>query len=210
MSASPYVMNDPRLEFDAAAHVYRLGERVLPSVTQILAAVGLSDFSAPHFTEAVRDRGSMVHAAIMLDNEGDLDEETLDPQLVPYLSGWRRFLQESCATIEFWEQRLCDPDLGVAGTLDGVILLEGASGRTRRVIVDVKRGHYPSASIQLAAYQHMAYALYPKPVVFERAVVELPGDGNYRVHTFTDHLDRTTWQAAVRLYQWRAQHGLAA
>jgi len=207
---SGYTMNDPRLQFDPQSHTYRLGASVLPSVTQILADVGISDFSQPWFTEDVRDRGSYMHAAILLDQQGDLDEGQLDPQLVPYLAGWRQFVMETSAEVEFCEQRLCDPVLGIAGTLDGIILLPTPTGRKRRVLIDLKRAFYPSAAIQLAAYQHMAHGLYDQPVAFERAVVELPGNYGYRMHLLTDPLDRSTWQAAVRIFQWRRENHVAA
>ena len=55
---------------DAATHVYTLGDRVIPSVTQILAAVGVStDFEAigarsrdlRHAIDLKRQIGTVVH-----------------------------------------------------------------------------------------------------------------------------------------------------
>lgn len=210
-ATEPWVKNDPRLEFDEATHTYRLGETVLTSVTQVLAQAGLADFSAPWFTEAIKARGTYLHQAIQLDVEGDLDDETLDAQLRGGVDGWRKFLADTGARIEHGERLLCDPDLRVAGRLDYILLMPDPRhpGRMVRTLVDIKRGLYPCAAIQLAAYVDMASALYDGPVSFHRAALVLPGDGSYRLHPFTDHLDRATWHAAVRIVNWRSAHDAA-
>src|SRR4051794_4738377 len=97
------VMNDPRLE-RTDDHRYLLGDRELPGVTSILQDVGLADFSAPWFSDAVKERGQLVHEAIAIDIEGDLDDETLDPVLVPYVSAWRQFLIDTGSAVEHSER----------------------------------------------------------------------------------------------------------
>lgn len=200
----PFVVNDPRLSFDSESHRYQLGDRVLPSVTGILTDTGIADFSAPWFGPDILARGRYVHEAIALDAEGALDEATLDPQLVPYVAGWRAFLGETGAEIEYWEHRVCDPLLGYAGTIDGILSLPGTR---RRVLVDVKRALYPSAGPQTAAYKRLALALYPVAVAMDRAVVELPGDGRYRFHPLTDRDDERVFLAALCVTNWRRTHG---
>lgn len=203
-SAVAGVINDPRLTFDATAHRYMLEGRELPSVTTILKSAGVADFSAPWFTDAVLERGRYVHEAIALDAEGALDDETLDPQLVPYVAGWRAFLAESGFEIEYWEYRVSDPLLGYAGTLDGIL---SRPGNPRRTLIDVKRGVYPSAGPQTAAYKRLALALYPAGVVMDRAVVELPGDGRYRFHKLDNRDDEAVFLAALRICNFRRTHG---
>lgn len=200
-------MLDQALVFDADAHRYTLGERELPSVTRILEDVGLSDFSAPWFTAATRDRGTHVHAAIALDNEGALDEDTLDPALVPYLEGWRRYLAESGAVVEHYEQPVCDPDACYAGTLDAIVLEPTPLGRpTRRTVLDIKPAFYPSVGPQVAAYARCARSLYGGAVLFQRAALVLPGDGTYIRKPLTDATDELTFLAAVRIFHWRSIH----
>jgi hypothetical protein len=200
--ARPFVVNDPRLTFDAASHKYQLGDRVLPSVTQVLQATGLADFSAPWFTADCRDRGSLMHQAIALDVEGVLDDETLDPQLRPYLDGWRRFLEESRCEVERWETPVCDPALGYAGTLDGILRVPHSDAR--RLLVDIKRGFYRSAGPQTAAYKRLAWHFYTdQPVIFERAVVELSGDGRYQFHRLNEPSDERVFIAALTVHHWR-------
>lgn len=203
-------MNDARLTLDSEAHAYRLGERVLPSVTQILAAVGIADFSKPWFTDAVKERGTFVHEAIALDNEGDLDDETLDPALVPYVTAWRQYRTDSSCTVEFWEQPICDPDLGFAGTLDGIVVTKTSQGRELRTLIDIKSALYPSAGPQVAAYKRCAPALYGRPVILSRAVLQLNADGSYKVHPLIDPLDEHVFLSALRVVNFRRTHGLAA
>jgi hypothetical protein len=201
-----WTMNDPRLTFDEASHAYTLGERRLVSVTQALGIAGVADFSSPWFTEAVKARGTFLHEAIALDVEGDLDDDTLDEELRGGVEGWRKFVADTGAVVEHWETALCDPSAGVAGRMDGVIRLHDPTGRTVRMVIDIKRALYPSAAIQLAAYADMAARLYDQPVYFKRAALVLPGDGSYRLHAFTDPLDRATWHAVLRIVQWRETH----
>lgn len=196
------------LVFDPVAHRYTVGGRDLPGVTRILQDAGLADFSKPWFTEDARLRGQLVHAAIALDNEGDLDDETLDPVLAGYVHGWRRYLAEQGATVEHFETAVCDRTVGYAGTLDAIVLEAGQTGPTRRTVLDIKPAIYPSVGPQTAAYARCARALYDQPVLFRRAALVLPGDGTYTrvpLEASTDELD---FLAAVRIARFRRTHGL--
>lgn len=204
LDSTPAV-NDPRLTFDAETHVYRLGDQRLLSVTQVLALTGIADFDGPWFSDEVKARGTAAHEAIALDVQGGLDETTLTEDQQGCVDGWRRFLADTGATVEYWEQALCDPTLGVAGRCDGIVRMR-IEQRDVRLVIDVKRALYPSAAIQLAGYVDMAAALYPTPVFLQRAALVLPGDGRYTFHRFIDPLDRATWQAALRIANWRRQH----
>lgn len=195
------------LSFDEATHRYTFDGRELPSVTRILTEARLADFSAPWFTEAVRDRGSRVHAAIALDVVDALDDDTLDPGLAPYVAGWRRYVTESGIAVEHSEVRICDPIAGYAGTLD-LVVREPAVARqpTRRTLLDIKPAIYPSVGPQTAAYARCARALYPDPVLLGRAALVLPGDGTYTRVPLVDRDDELTFLAALRIFQWRASH----
>lgn len=200
-------VSDLPLVFDADAHRYTVGDRELPSVTRILEDVGLSDFSAPWFNEDVRARGQHVHAAIALDNEGALDEDALDPMLVGYVEGWRRYLAESGATVEHFEASVCDVSAGYAGTLDAIVVEPSVPGRpTRRTLLDVKPALYPSVGPQTAAYSRCARQLYPGPVLFQRAALLLDGQGGYVRSPLTDPTDELTFLSAVRIFHWRSIH----
>lgn len=178
-------------------------------MTRILSLVGISDFAAPWFTDAVKRRGSRVHETIALFVDGTLDEDALDPALVPYLDGFTAYLRDTHAEVEFSEQIVGGLDFGYAGTLDLIVRThDPATGRTRRALVDIKPALYPGVGVQTAAYQHAAYALYPgTPVVLARAALVLPGDGSYRYQPLEDATDTHVFQAALRIVQWRHQYG---
>ena len=206
--ATGFTKNDARLGFDEATHSYTLGGLRFTSVTQALGLVGIADFSAPWFDEVVKAKGSALHEAIRLDVNGQLDEASIDAETQGGVEGWRRFVADTRAVIEFAEQALCDPDHHVAGRLDYIVTMTQANGRTVRMLIDVKRALYPSAAVQTAAYADMAYALYDQPVLLQRGALVLPGDGSYTLYPFTDPLDRTLWQAAVHILNFRRRHGI--
>ena len=84
------------LIFDDATHTYTLDGQVVPSVTGILKASGLIDFTGipESILEAARVRGTTVHEAIAYFNEGDLDIDQFDqdfPEYRGYLAGWLSF-----------------------------------------------------------------------------------------------------------------------
>lgn len=192
------------LRFDASEHRYFVGDRELPSVTRILHDARLADFSAPWFTESVKDRGTMVHAAIALDNEGALDYEALDPALVGYVDGWRRYVEESGAIVLDFERPVCDPVTGYAGTLDAIVK-ERAQLR-RPTLIDIKPALYPSVGLQTAAYARCAPLPADCSLPFVRAAIVLPGDGTYKREPLGDRDDERVFLAAVVTYHWRSAH----
>ena len=76
------------LTFDPLAHRYVLDGERLPSVTQILQASGLINFSKipQPILIAARDRGSAVHQAAHYYNEGDLDVAEFEQDFPEYLA----------------------------------------------------------------------------------------------------------------------------
>ena len=89
-----------KIAFEDLTHRYFLDGERLPSVTQILQASGLIDFSkipGPILLGA-KARGTAVHKALHYYNEGDLDVEAfcLDfPEYAPYVQAWLTFRAES-------------------------------------------------------------------------------------------------------------------
>ncbi len=189
-------------------HRYFLGDAELIGVTAALQEGGLADFTAPWFSEAVKLRGQFVHAAIALEIEGALDDDALDPALVPYLAGWQRFVAETGVTVEYSEQPVCDVALGLAGTLDAIVCHPKDFGTRRREVIDIKPALYPSVGPQTAAYALMARHLYDAPMYFTRAALVLPGDGTYQRAPLTDRTDDALFLAALRVVHFRRAHGL--
>lgn len=212
------------LEFDPLAHVYTLdGDRV-PSVTGVLKAAGLIDFShIPSATlEAARTRGTVVHQAIHFFNERDLDVGAFVrdfPSYRAYLTAWMQF----CASREFvsvlCEHRIASRRYRVAGTLDCLGLLDGSP-----VLLDFATGDPGEAAKDL---QTAAYALIAREWADEdpaladfmgrhpairRYGVALRSDGSFRLEPYTDPTDTRhflTLLEAQRIVAQRRPRALA-
>lgn len=120
--------------FTDGDHSYQsfAGGKYYPSVTEILKAEGYIDTT--YYTEYGRDRGSFVHLACHYDDIGDLDEDTIDPEIKPYLDAYRRFKAESGFVVERSETPMMSTKYLFAGMPD-------------------KIGAFPSGSIKRAAVE---------------------------------------------------------
>lgn len=198
------VIQMPGLEFDEASHEYRFGGRVVPSVTQVLETVGISDFSmVPEpVLDAAQKRGTAVHKACWYDDQDDLDESSVDPSILGYLNGWRKFRAETGFTAEQIEQRIYCPTNVYAGTPDRV----GEMNVLGRVLVDIKTGgESPSWPIQLAAYMK---ALVGHGSPFHRLVVQVTSGGTYKTHAYRVSDYPRHWNVfagALTVYKFRMQ-----
>jgi hypothetical protein len=195
---------DPsQLEFDAERHVYHVGSRRLASVTECLKIAGLID--ASFYTDFGRLRGHLVHQVIELHDQNDLNEDSVDPQLAPYLKAWQDFKGAANATWSHIEHRMADPALGVAGTMDRLGTVNG-----HLAIVDAKSGH-PAAWIgpQTAGYALLAQAngLIPSARTVKRYGVFLRSSGDYRLVEYVNREDLGVFTAAATLAQWKLVHG---
>ena len=115
-TAAYTLLDTPAQSFDEAEHAYHHNGVRLPSVTQILQAEGFIDMR--FFDAYSRERGRLVHLATHYDDMGELDEDTLDPVIEPYLRAWRKFRQESGFTVESSEVPMVNIKYGFAGTPD--------------------------------------------------------------------------------------------
>jgi len=188
------------LTFDEATHAYAFNGVPVPSVTQILKAAAL--INDEWFTEYARQRGKAVHFATQLDDEGDLDESSIAPEILPYVEAHRKFKADTGFVPEMIESRICLPQLGYAGMLD----LYGKIGR-QKTIIDYKTGEiYPWVRLQLAAYTQGL----TNPAAIQRMAVRLKNDGTYRIVSYpiTDFArDLADFLACVRVYQLRQEAG---
>lgn len=146
------------LTFEPASHTYTLDGQVVPSVTEVLRASGIIDFSQipSAILEAARARGQRVHAAIHYYNEGDLDWTTLDDGDRPRVNAWLRFLEQRKFQILKAEFRLCSRRYQYAGTGDVLGLLDG-----KLALADFKCGEPDDvgADLQTAAYVGALYEM---------------------------------------------------
>jgi len=187
------------LTFDEAAHVYRAGGVVVPSVTQVLSP--LVDFSGvpEHILEAKRQLGQEVHFACQLDDEDDLDESSVAHHVAPYLAAWRAFKRDTGAQVLMNERRVFDPLLLFAGTLDRVVRLN-----SHHWLIDLKTCISCPIAVgpQTAAYLRAL----AEPEVTHRGALRLRPDGTYRLDALTDPKDWACFMACLTLQRFKESH----
>lgn len=189
------------LVFDEARHEYRYGGVLVPSVTGILKP--LVDYSAinPDVLARASALGTMVHQTTELYDLGVLDEDDLDPILVPYLEGWKRFRREVEFVPATVEKRMYHP-LGYCGTSDRTGAIRGVMS-----VVDIKKMMTlgPVIGPQLAAYKE-AHNLEGAGIE-KRFALGLRPDGTYRLQEFTDPTDLPCFMGLLAVHKWRIKHG---
>ena len=84
------------IEFEAIKHTYKLDTKPIPAVSAILEVSGIVNLSSipKHILNAKANIGTAVHLACEYDDKGILDESSLDPYLLGYLKGWRKFKED--------------------------------------------------------------------------------------------------------------------
>jgi hypothetical protein len=191
------------IEFDEATHRYSVDGVEYPSVTQVLAIAGLTDWT--YCTEWVRERGSIVHKAVHLALTSGLDWSTLHESMHPYVSAALQVIEDLGAETIASEQRIFSSLYGYAGTLDWIGNVNG-----KRTLWDWKTGPIvPAYGLQTAAYAE-AYAEESGDRIDRRYGVRLNADGTYDIVPFTDRHDIVNFHAAVRIVNWKRERGLAA
>ena len=117
------------------------------------------------------DRGTAVHLATELDDQGVLDESSVDPVVAPFLDAWRAYRRDTHREFLFFEKQLYHPTFGYCGTLD-------------RDGLDIKTGcEYKWHKVQAAAYlQLMLVNGYPLPDKW--ISVYLKQDGKYNTRPY--------------------------
>lgn len=168
----------------------------LPRVSAILRMSGLCADN-DRVPQWALDRGSAVHAATALDDQGRLDESSVVPEIAGHLAAWRKFRREMSATPIEIEKAVKHSALGYRGTLDRVM----AWGPDRWV-VDIKCG---ATCAKWHHIQTMAYRMaYSADRSIRRACVHVTPDGEYRMHVHSDDVgNESTWIAALRVAQFK-------
>jgi hypothetical protein len=190
--AQAYRASTDAVTFEAAGHVYRTNDdgAIVPSVTQILRETGVSvDFEeiggfgagVKAAIELKRDIGVQVHAAAHFYDDNDLDLETLDPQVRPYLDAWATFRANYPHLHPATRERLVyHPGYRYAGTLDGIFFVGSET------VIDITERW----SVQLVPGRKVPYRVTP-----------------YNENT---HMDDMVWQSIVTTYWAQAPRRKAA
>jgi hypothetical protein len=173
----------------------------LPRVTDILKSSGL--INGDFFTEESRDRGTYIHRATVIDEQGDLDED-FEPtrRYMGHILGWRKFLAEHKCSWSHVEERMEHATFRYCGTPDRAGRVDGVDS-----VVDIKSG----AALPFHKYQLAAYQAFFKPGKYLRLVVRLQEDGTYRVdpygpETYFQHIN--VFVAALTIHNTKKMEGI--
>lgn len=162
-------------------------------VTSVIQSAGLVDSS--HFSEYAATRGTYLHLATHYYDAGELDESSLDPVILPFLNGYKKFLQETGFVVEESEKRIFSTELGVTGQLDKL----GKFPDGRKAIIDLKTGVFiPAHEVQLAAYH-----LLLGDRKFLKFGLYLTKEGNYKLIQMLSKDARDVFLAALKVYAWK-------
>ena len=168
-------MTAPVITFEPETHTYTVNGRPAVSVTTALSV--LEDWSRvdPDLLARAGAFGTAVHTMTELYDLDDLDEDTLDPALAPYLDGYQKFLAAMQPQWEVIEQPVASAALRCAGMPDRI----GMIGRARWLI-DIKStaGVPITVGPQTAAYAEFAKETLGLRVAKRGCLILTPGGFN--------------------------------
>lgn len=196
-------------QFVSETHEYFSHGELKLSVTQILNETGLVcyDHIPPAILQRKAEIGTAAHAACHYYDEGDLNESTLDPQVKPYLEGWKKFRRETDFVPRLIEYR------GIA-TIDGMqygfTLDRDGILFGKPVLLEIKctAGVEISWGPQTAAYEMAVREKESDQYRFRsRIAVHLRPNGNYQLVPLNDHQDYAVFKCALILTSWKERQG---
>lgn len=191
----------PILTFNEGDHTYDLDGMNVPGVTSVLDPYSGLEFMREHRAELLQragEFGNHVHQACHLLNLEELDWDSLDPTLVPYVRAWEDFLEDTGAIVVKSEHKVYSVRHKFAGTLDVIV-----DWKQRLRMIDLKT----TASIpktvgpQTAAYKE-AHAEMTGQYISDRYCLLLKPDGRYKSKKLDNPADWTIFQSALNVYNW--------
>jgi hypothetical protein len=196
---------DAILEFDAESHTYRVGDRLLPSVTQIIAPL----YSWLNIPADILERkgrlGTAVHMATEYHDKGTLNEASVSDEVNGYLEAWRKFRRETGFFPATIERKVHNVERGYAGTLDRAGVFPNEPEAIS--VIDIKSGaEHDAHGVQIAGYALAFVAERGLRTYPARRAVYLKADGTYHQRRFIEPSDYPTFLGLVSVAQWRAKH----
>ncbi len=189
------------ITFDPADHVYYVdGVRII-SVTQVLQALNLVDFSKVNkkVLEFAQKRGTEVHAGVAILLEGlEIRPDTIDDEVAPYLESFKLWHKVNPGIkVEYIETPMVNLDQGYAGTPDLIGTWNG-----ELCVIDWKTG-VSNPAIRLAQrLQTSAYEKFLGDVEgVRRLIVNLKQDGSMaEMVEYENPQDKYLWDSAIAIY----------
>ena len=186
------------LTFNEDEHKYYWNGVAVPGVTSLLAPLNNFDSVPRDVLAAACFRGTAVHSCCELHDIGELDENTVDAEWLPYLDAWRLFRLENVTEWELIEAQVYHKTLGYAGTLDRFGTVSGV-----QAVLDIKTSAavYPSVGPQLSAYLNALKTTMPGKV--ERMTVQLGSNGKYKITKHkNDAADWSVFLSCLTIYNY--------
>lgn len=196
--------------FNEADHSYWLNGERIPSVTGILREwkkrgnVYVNLFTGEMIDasifEAAGDFGTAVHKGCKIIIEhGWIDEETIDPALLPPLKEFKRFSEDHGLKVRLCERPMYDSKKEVAGTPDIIGTIKTCK---HLALIDIKTGGMLMVGPQTAKYQEIFKSYCQYRGIVQRYCLYLPRDGSpYRFTPLTNPYDIQFFNA--RYAQWK-------
>jgi len=193
-----------KLEFNPEGHEYRFGGIRVPNVTGIIDSVcNAYGYVDKELLDYAKELGTAVHLATELYDNDDLDVQSVELSIVPYLEAWINFRNETGFEPITIEQRIFNKRYYYAGQLDRTgILFDDLC------LVDIKSGApMPYVGPQTAAYTE-AHNYRNKEKIKKRYVVYLMNTGLYRLVSLDDKSDFSVFLSFLQIHNWRLKHGI--
>lgn len=202
-----FTVDDVR--YDPETHTSTLPDgRPVPHVTAVLRAVGASS-SMDGVPEALLAhagaRGTAAHADCHAYDDGDLDFESVDQRVAPYLDAWIICRENIGLEPLVRERRLYAADWNYTGIMDGVFV---DTRRGLNILVDIKTGNPEDAAAhqQTAAYEYAYRQSREAVTIHERWAIWLRPDlaVPYRILNYSARpdafLDEMRWISSLTVY----------
>jgi hypothetical protein len=206
------------LRFNELEHAYAIREKSAKdfrrtlSVTQILAAEGVVDFSMVKqaVVEYKRSVGSAAHAATDYIDKNCLDWGSVDEAVEGYINAYIAFLADTEFTVRMSEaQRIATVNglrYGMKVDREGTIAV---NGKLFPAVVELKCTSAPEDywGIQLAFYDIGLGVPKETGKPRERFAVQLKPDGTYKLHPYQDRGDYGAAAGMIASVAWKLNHG---
>jgi len=187
------------IKFDPEHHIYMVGGKVIKSVNQILDLAGLQPmFVKPDKLARAGDLGTNIHLATQLYDMGDLDENSLDPDIYLQVQAYKKFRSDTHVRIypEAIECMVYNRMYGFCGTFDRIIKINGKFG-----LLDIKSGQLAKwTGLQLAAYVECLRRR------IARYAIQLKPNGTYNLKEYTDPQDINVFLSALTVVNWKGEN----
>lgn len=163
------------LTFDPEAHAYRINDEPCEGIHALMERYRVCKPMDEH-ARAYAERGTRVHLACAIDDEGDFDETSAwaKSEEYGYLQAWRQYkAYQGIEKFDSVEKLIGSSEFWYATKIDR---LHGAG------VIEIKTGQpYKHHPIQLALEGILAFGV----TAFQRHGVYLAGDGTYKVEDYT-------------------------